>query len=114
MDNLKTLFINGRGTDYKISVADTLLKRFMGWMLKKRPFNEGLLLSPCNSIHTFSMRFNIDVVFLDSQNKVLKTEENLPPFKIIFPVKSSCKVLELPPDSIKSLSIKAGNTLQFR
>ena len=114
MDNTKTLFIKGTDTGCKIFVADTLLKRFWGWMLRKRPLNEGLLLSPCSSIHTFFMRFNINVVFLNSRNIVVKVTEHVRPFRITLPVKDACKVLELPADSIRTFTIKAGDVLEFR
>ena len=104
-----TLEVNGIKTDYKVFTAGTLAKRLLGWMFRQEPVNQGLLLSPCSSIHTFFMRFDIDVVFLDSQNKVVAKEENIQPYKIVFPVKGSIKTLELPANSIKKLSIKPGD-----
>ncbi len=43
--------------------------------------NEGILLRPAGSVHTFFMRFPIDVVFLDRDEVVVGIEESLPPWK---------------------------------
>ena len=42
---------------------------------------EGLLLRPAASVHTFFMRFAIDVVFLDREQRVLKVVERLGPWR---------------------------------
>jgi uncharacterized membrane protein (UPF0127 family) len=42
---------------------------------------EGLLLEPAASIHTFFMRFPIDVVFLDGDRRVLKVVPGLAPWR---------------------------------
>src|SRR5437868_15485931 len=42
---------------------------------------EGLLLQPAGSVHTFFMRFAIDVVFLDRERRVLRVVEGLPPWR---------------------------------
>ncbi|MEI7880862.1 MAG: DUF192 domain-containing protein, partial [bacterium] len=47
-------------------VADTFWKRSIGLMGKPGlKAGQGLLLSPCGSIHTCFMRFPIDIIFLD-------------------------------------------------
>lgn len=43
---------------------------------------EGLLLQPCNSVHMFFMKYAIDVVFLDTQNKVVGLKKGLKPWHI--------------------------------
>jgi uncharacterized membrane protein (UPF0127 family) len=49
----------------KIKVANNIISRFIGLLNRSNlEEGEGLLLTPCNSIHSFFMRFNFDVVFL--------------------------------------------------
>ncbi|MPN20454.1 hypothetical protein SDC9_167833 [bioreactor metagenome] len=49
--------------DLNIELAASFRKRFLGLMFRKQmPEDHALLLVPCNAIHTFSMRFPIDVV----------------------------------------------------
>ncbi|AEE90818.1 conserved protein of unknown function [Tepidanaerobacter acetatoxydans Re1] len=79
-----------------IEIADSFLRRFIGLMLRAElPSNQGLLLSPCSSIHTCFMRFPIDVVYLDEKNIVL-AKETMNPWKFGRRIKGTKKVLEGP------------------
>ena len=42
---------------------------------------EGLVISPCNSVHMFGMTFALDVVFVDKGRRVVRTVENLKPWR---------------------------------
>ncbi len=57
---------NDRQLASEIRVARSLWARFWG-LMGRRSLHEGhgVLLTPCTSVHTFFMRFPIDVVFLD-------------------------------------------------
>ena len=59
------------------------------------PPEKGLLIRPCNSIHTFFMQFAIDVIFLNRRNEVLKILRNLPAGRVTWPYWSAYQVLEL-------------------
>ena len=58
----------------RASLADSFWKRAKGLMFQKgwEDF-DGLLLSPCRSIHTFGMRMEIDVCFLDPEHRIVKS-----------------------------------------
>jgi len=73
--------------------------------------NEGLLLTPCNSLHTMFMRFPIDVLFLDNDFTVVKTIENLKPWRVTSICKNSCQVVELKAGSVDDLVINVGDKL---
>ena len=45
------------------------------------PQGEGLLIKPCGSVHTFFMRFPIDVVFLDRELSVLAVRPEVRPWR---------------------------------
>lgn len=81
-----------------ILVADSLLSRMIGLMFKKHPPGEadGILLEPCNSIHTFFMKYAIDVVFLSSRNEVIKVIRELRPWRLTWIYFNASKTLELP------------------
>jgi len=57
----------------EVRVADNFLSRALG-LLIGAPLRagEGLLIAPCAAIHTFGMRYAIDVVFVDRRGRVLK------------------------------------------
>ena len=78
----------------EIFIADSFIKRFLGFMFRKKPHHEAILIKPCNSIHTFFMRFSIDVLFINDNMEVVKKIEALKPGKIIMPQKKSTMVIE--------------------
>ncbi|WP_422485326.1 DUF192 domain-containing protein [Gudongella sp. DL1XJH-153] len=64
----------------KIIMADTYTKRLQGLLGRKGlDEKEGMMIVPCNSIHTFRMKFSIDVLFVDKNNIVRKVLRNFKP-----------------------------------
>jgi len=49
---------------------------------KELPSGEGILLKPSGSVHTFFMRFPIDVVFLDRELRVVAIAPDVPPWRM--------------------------------
>lgn len=70
-------------------------KRFKGFMGKTN-INHALLFNNCNSIHTFFMKENIDVIMCDKNNKILYFYKDLKKNKVILPKKNVYKVYETP------------------
>ena len=79
---------------YKIIECKGFIKKFLGFMFKKK-FDYGLLFNNCNSIHTFFMKKNIDVIFLDKDFKIVKRYNNVKKNKILI-CKNANKVIEIP------------------
>lgn len=88
----------------------TFFSRFKGFMLTKN-INKALLFNKCNSIHTFFMFKNIDVILCNNNNEILYYYNNLPPNKIILPKKNVTKVFELPPNYF---NIKLNDRLEIK
>lgn len=80
--------------DGDILIADTFFKRLCGFMFRKEPHYAVIMLKPCNSIHTHFMHFDIDILFLNEKNIVIKKVENLKPGKVIKPVEDAVAVIE--------------------
>lgn len=57
--------------------AESFFTRLKGLMGKEITNKEGLLIRPCNSVHTFFMKMPIDVVFLDKNDKVVHKIMNM-------------------------------------
>ena len=93
-------------------IADTFFKRARG-LLGKKEFHRGqaLVLDPCNSVHTFFMRFPIDLLFVSKDNKVVKAISRLAPFCLSPICLKSRFVIELPPDTIKLTLTSPGDQL---
>jgi len=96
-----------------IDVADTSAKRRTG-LLKHHGLEpgEGLWISPCESVHTFFMKFPIDLVYIDKQRKVRKVRNAVPAWRV-----SAClvaeSVLELPPGTAQRTGTLPGDVLIF-
>jgi uncharacterized membrane protein (UPF0127 family) len=68
----------------EIVVARSRCRRLLGLAFRRRPpVGWGLLFPRCRSVHTFGMRFAIDVVFLDSHGRVVRVVSGLRPRRIV-------------------------------
>lgn len=89
------ILINNKKIDIKEAI--TFKERLLGF-IQKTNINYGMLFRKCNSIHTFFMKENIDVIGLNENNIVIYKYENLPKNQII-KIENDIKntsVLELP------------------
>lgn len=66
-----------------VEVARSFRQRLVG-LLGRRGLaaDRGLLIAPCNNIHTAFMRFPIDAVFLDDEGEVLAIRTDIRPFRV--------------------------------
>lgn len=99
---------------HNLVLANTALKRLLGLMGRKALApNEALWLRPCNSVHTFWMRFAIDVIWLDRKFRIVKLVSNLRPFRLTWPATQASSVIELPAHSITKFQIQVGDELRI-
>jgi uncharacterized membrane protein (UPF0127 family) len=78
----RLLGADGRAVCEQLLVAARPLRRMRGLLGRAElPAGEGILLRPAASVHTFFMRFPIDVVFLDVDGIVLEVRPELPPWR---------------------------------
>ena len=75
---------------------------------------EALVISPCNGVHTFFMRFAIDIIFIDRQGKVVKALRNVRPCRLSRIYFRACAVVELPAGTIESSFTRESDTLLFQ
>ncbi|NLD46588.1 MAG: DUF192 domain-containing protein [Clostridiaceae bacterium] len=94
-------------------IADSFLKRFLGLMPKTSlSLGSGLLITPCNSIHMFFMKFPIDAVFIDKDYNIIYMIENFMPWKCSKIIKHAHSVLELPAGTINRTMTSVGDKLR--
>lgn len=97
----------------RVTVAKSPLSRLKGLMGQKTlPVNTGLMLTPCNSIHCFFMRFAIDAAFVDKEGKVLKIITNMRPGMISPIVRRSSYVVESNP-FVLGKKLREGDTVKL-
>lgn len=98
----------------RIEVADTFLSRLVGLLGRSRLLpGYGLLIRPSSGVHTFGMRFPIDVVALDRQLRVLAVWQNLRPWRTTAVKWKTHCVLELAGGHLKTCPIEAGDQLEI-
>jgi uncharacterized membrane protein (UPF0127 family) len=73
---------------------------------------EGILLQPAGSIHTFFMRFPIDAVFLDREQRVVRVAAGLKPWRTAV-ARRSRSVLELAAGEAARVGLQPGNVLRL-
>jgi uncharacterized membrane protein (UPF0127 family) len=66
----------------QIRVARSAWARLVGLALRGRPRDQALLLPRCRSVHTFGMRFALDLVWLDRAGRVIEVEHGVPPGRL--------------------------------
>lgn len=94
--------------------ADNLFARLKGLLGRNSlPPGEALLLKPCNGIHTIGMRFAIDVLFLDRENRVVAVTKALQPNRLTRIYLHAASVLELPAGTIEATTTAIGNQIEI-
>lgn len=77
------------------------------------PEGEGLWIVPCRGVHTFQMRFAIDVIALDERGVVVDRVSNLKPWRIRLPRPGTSGVLELPAGWLDRTGTALGHRIEF-
>lgn len=96
-----------------VSFARRWHQRLLGLMFRSSlPLGEGLMLSPCVSVHTAFMRFPIDVVYLDAEWRLLTVREALAPWRMSWGPRGTCHTLELPAGGAALLGCQVGDGLK--
>ncbi len=84
-----------KNKDIDLYECKNFFSRLKGFMFTIN-IDKALLFDRCNSIHTFFMKENIDVIMCDKDNRVLFFYKDLSRNKIILPKKGVTKVFETP------------------
>ncbi len=97
----------------RIEAADTSEKRRTG-LLKHTGLGtgEGLWIVPCEGVHTFGMKFAIDVVYVNKKKQVVKVRPNMVQRRISLCLRAH-SVVELPVGVIEATMTVPGDQLGF-
>jgi hypothetical protein len=97
----------------RIAVAGTSKERRTG-LLNHTGLGEGegLLIVPCESVHSFGMKFAIDVVFVNKKKVVVKVRPNMVKRRIALSFRAH-SVVELPVGAIERTGTEPGDQLEF-
>jgi uncharacterized membrane protein (UPF0127 family) len=80
----------------EVPVATGFGSRLRGLAWRERAqAGPGLLIPRCSSVHTFGMRFDLDVYFLDRDGRILSLRRRVPPRRVLW-CRGASAVLEVP------------------
>jgi uncharacterized membrane protein (UPF0127 family) len=109
-------FNQTKGTEVvsEVRVATSMWSRFWGLMGRRALAEDsGLLIRPCSSVHTFFMRFPIDVVFIARDGRVVKIASAMKPWRAALGGPGAHSALELNADTARSRGLEEGNVLEL-
>jgi uncharacterized protein len=72
----------------------------------------GLVIAPCGGVHTFFMRFPIDVVFAARDGRIVKVSHAVKPWRLALALRAFC-VIELPAGVAAAYETRAGDRLEL-
>lgn len=97
-----------------VRLANTFWKRLKGLMFTESlPAGQALCIYPCSSIHTYFMKYPIDILYVSDEGTILGYEQGLQPGRIGKKVSGTQSVIELPPKTIEQSGTKIGHKLQM-
>jgi uncharacterized membrane protein (UPF0127 family) len=83
-----------RMDDFPVAASFRTRLRGLAWR-DRADAGPGLLFPRCSSVHTFGMRFELDLFFLDREGQVLAVRRRVPPRRVVWK-RGACAVLEIP------------------
>jgi len=95
-----------------LEVAESVRARTRG-LLGRDGIDGAILLQPARSVHTFRMRFAIDVAFCDVDLRVVRTVR-LAPNRITAPVRGARAVIECEAGLLAKWGVAVGDELEVR
>ncbi len=105
---------NGAVLARQVERAVSVRARLRG-LLGRTALPEGaaLVIEPCTSIHTFFMRFPIDVAFVARDGRVLRAISDLRPWRATRLYPAAALVVELPAGTLQRTQTRDGDGLDF-
>ncbi len=98
----------------RVTVASRHLERAVGLLGRNHlEAGEALWITPCHGVHTWFMRFTIDVLAMDANGVVVDVVSSMKPWRMRLPKPGATSVLELPAGTLVSAGTKIGHRVQI-
>lgn len=98
----------------QVEIARSLKVRLVG-LIGRNGFPKGsaLVIPGCRQVHTFLMRFPIDIIFTDAQDNVIRIIEHLKPCRVSGYCRAAMRAIELPAGTLSACGIQIGDILRI-
>jgi uncharacterized membrane protein (UPF0127 family) len=97
-----------------VTVADNFFTRLKGLLgTTGLPKGQALLIRPCNSVHTFGMKYDIDVLFVDKEGQIRKIVASMRHGRVAY-CSDSAYVIEMAGGSVAGAGVNVGEYLQIK
>ena len=97
-----------------VKVASKRIDRAVGLLGRSHlDKGEALWITPCRGVHTWFMRFPIDVLAMDANGVVVDVVSTMGPWRMRLPKPGSESVLELPAGTLNNLQLKVGHQIRI-
>ncbi len=98
----------------KAVLADSFFTRAKGLLGRTHlAVNEALIITRCQSIHMFFMKFSIDAVFVDRNNRVVGLVQRIKPNQLSPIFFKAMYVIELREGAIKDTNTQMGDEISL-
>ena len=99
----------------RVTVASRRLERAVGLLGRNHlEPGEGLWITPCHGVHTWFMRFSIDVIAMDADGVIVDAVSMLKPWRVRLPRPGAVSVLELPAGTLLNAPTKIGRRIEIQ
>ena len=96
----------------RIKVAAGFWQRFRGLMWARTlPDDQALLIENCRCVHTFFMRFALDVIYLNQNMQIVKMHTHVPPWRMRWGSADAQHTLEMAAGGVDRFHLRIGDTL---
>jgi uncharacterized membrane protein (UPF0127 family) len=107
-----SLKIDGHMTPLRVYEASRFLPRARGLLGRERlRQHEALWILPCGSVHTIGMRYAIDVIFLDRQQRVVGVKRQVEPLRFALHPRAH-STIELLAGTASAMAVVEGSKLE--
>ena len=82
-------------------------------LMGRRPLGPGqaMFLNPCSSIHTWFMRFPLDLIFLDAEGRIVRIVRHVKPWRMVWGGPRAASVVELASGWLAPDAVRLGDRL---
>ena len=99
----------------RVAIASRRMDRAVGLLGRSHlETGEALWITPCHGVHTWFMRFTIDVIAMDAEGVIVDAVSMLKPWRMRLPRPGAHSVLELPAGTLLATPVKVGHHIQIQ